>query len=60
MTNNNSPFRRNQEQPKINLRAQLAALKARYDHDAVPTYVFVAMRMIENELSWREHHRVQP
>jgi hypothetical protein len=40
------------------LRAQLAALRARYDDGAVSPAVYKVIRELEIELAWAEHQQV--
>jgi hypothetical protein len=38
------------------LRAELAYLRARYDHGAVSPAVYETIKQIETKLAWSEHH----
>ena len=41
--------------PKILLRHQLAWLRSRYDHGAIPPAIFTTLKAIETEIAWHEH-----
>ena len=41
--------------PQILLRHQLAWLRSRYDHGAIPASIFTTIKAIETEISWHEH-----
>jgi hypothetical protein len=58
MSNNNQPYPEVQDHDEA-LRAQLAALLARYDCH-LPPYIFAVVRQIETEISWSEHQRARP
>ena len=42
------------------LRAELAALRARHDSGAVPAATYDVVREIELEISWLEHRNAVP
>jgi hypothetical protein len=42
------------------LRSQLAALRTRYDHGAIPPCIYTVIYEIEVELGWLQHDRVRP
>ena len=44
----------------VELRAELASLRARYDSGAVSPTVYSVIREIETELAWAEHDQVRP
>ena len=58
MLNNPSPPE-NQAAPEVALRAQLAALRARYDSGAVSPGVWAVVRAIEVEPGWMAHERAR-
>jgi hypothetical protein len=41
------------------LRSELAMLRARYDHGAVPLSTYTVIKQIEIEISWLEHRQVR-
>jgi hypothetical protein len=41
------------------LRSQLAALRARYDHGAIPLSVYAVVRALEVEIAWTEHREAR-
>jgi hypothetical protein len=45
------------EQPTPDDRAQLDALKARYDSQKVPAAIFEVIRDLEIEIAWQQHIR---
>jgi hypothetical protein len=47
-------------QDEAELRTMRHTLIARYDSGAMPPVVFVVIRQLETELSWREHRRGRP
>lgn len=41
--------------PQLVLKQQLAWLRSRYDHGAIPAGIFNTIKIIETELAWHEH-----
>ena len=42
--------------PQTILRHQLAWLRGRYDHGAIPASVYATVKAIETEIAWHDHH----
>jgi hypothetical protein len=41
--------------PQIILRQELAWLRGRYDHGAIPAGIYATVKAIETEISWHDH-----
>jgi hypothetical protein len=41
--------------PQTILRQQLAWLRGRYDHGAIPAGIYTTVKAIETEIAWHEH-----
>jgi hypothetical protein len=48
------------EQPTPDPRAQLDALKARYDSEKVSPAIFKVIRELEVDIAWHQHNRRTP
>jgi hypothetical protein len=41
--------------PQTILRQQLAWLRGRYDHGAIPAGIYATVKAIETEIAWHDH-----
>jgi hypothetical protein len=41
--------------PQTILRQQLAWLRARYDHGAIPAGLYATIKTVETEIAWHDH-----